>query len=402
MRTPSPLPAAAYVALVLVLFLLLLAYAHSRWRNLSASRAKLSPLAAFGTLREGLVCSRQLRGSLLVILVAALWTGSSITLQIVYDYYYKPLLLSYVSFSLQMVTLCSYPSRAREALGASVSWLGAALRGKAAAASYARLSSLTASGGARAPDPGLRAVGAALRLASMIVVATTLFNASLGHTSITSATMLSSSSQVWTLIFSAVRLGELLTPVKLVSIGMTLLGVFLVVSGGGGRKHAVVGGADDVWVNIACMALIGISAMLYGAYAVQIKVEVPSEKVLPVPFLFGLMGLLTFLLGWPVLLLAHAAGVETFEAPSREAALLALANGLFATVLANMLLARATVLASPLVVVVGLSLSIPLALASDVWRHEARLSLTILLGSLCVWLGFVGVSTAKTIGSWFC
>ena len=36
----------------------------------------------------------------------------------------------------------------------------------------------------------------------------------------------------------------------------------------------MVGSEDSIWVNTACMVLIGISAMLYGAYAVQIKVEV--------------------------------------------------------------------------------------------------------------------------------
>lgn len=344
------------------------------------------------------MCSRQIRGSLLVIVVATLWTGSSVTLQIVYHSYYKPLLLTYVSFSLQAITLFAYPTRTCEAVGASLSWISAKVRGEALPASYARLKSLRTMGGVRGSNEELAAVGAALRLGSMIVLATALFNASLGHTSVTSATLLSSSSQVWTLVFSAVRLGEELNAVKIASIGLTLFGVFLVVSAGGGRRRSPAPVEDSVWINTACMALVGLSAMVYGAYAVQIKIEVPSEKVLPVPFLFGLMGLFTLLLGWPSLLVAHVAGMELLEMPSKETATLALANGTFATVLANMLLARATVMASPLVVVVGLSLSIPLAMASDVWRHEARLTSTLIMGSVCVWLGFVGISAAQRIG----
>ena len=42
-----------------------------------------------------------------------------------------------------------------------------------------------------------------------------------------------------------------------------------------------MGHDDGVWVNTACMALIAISAMLYGAYAVQIKVEVSRRCHLP-------------------------------------------------------------------------------------------------------------------------
>lgn len=62
-----------------------------------------------------------------------------------------------------------------------------------------------------------------------------------------------------------------------------------------------------------------------------------------------------------------------------------------------MLLARAMLLASPLVATVGLSLSIPLALTSDVVRGRAHLNGALLLGSLLVWAGFVAVTSAERI-----
>ena len=65
------------------------------------------------------------------------------------------------------------------------------------------------------------------------------------------------------------------------------------------------------------------------------------------------------------------------------------------TVVANLLLARAALLTSPLVVVVGLSLSIPLAMASDVARQRERLTPALLAGALAVWLAFLGVSVAR-------
>ena len=74
-----------------------------------------------------------------------------------------------------------------------------------------------------------------------------------------------------------------------------------------------------------------------------------------------------------------------------------LCNALFGSVLSNMLLARAMLLASPLVATVGLSLTIPLAIASDVLRSRGRFSKGLLLGTLAVWCGFLGVSTSETL-----
>jgi hypothetical protein len=62
-----------------------------------------------------------------------------------------------------------------------------------------------------------------------------------------------------------------------------------------------------------------------------------------------------------------------------------------------LLLAKAMLLSSPLVATVGLSLSIPLALASDVLRGRARLSGSLLLGMMLVSSGFLAVSSAEYV-----
>eukprot|EP00326_Haptolina_ericina_P001889 CAMPEP_0181220262 /NCGR_PEP_ID=MMETSP1096-20121128/28742_1 /TAXON_ID=156174 ORGANISM="Chrysochromulina ericina, Strain CCMP281" /NCGR_SAMPLE_ID=MMETSP1096 /ASSEMBLY_ACC=CAM_ASM_000453 /LENGTH=119 /DNA_ID=CAMNT_0023312751 /DNA_START=69 /DNA_END=428 /DNA_ORIENTATION=+ len=72
-------------------------------------------------------------------------------------------------------------------------------------------------------------------------------------------------------------------------------------------------------------------------------------------------------------------------------------NALFGTVLANMLLARAMLLASPLIATVGLSLSIPLAMLSDIVRQRAQFTSGVLTGTVAVWIGFIAVSAADHI-----
>lgn len=116
------------------------------------------------------------------------------------------------------------------------------------------------------------------------------------------------------------------------------------------------------------------------------------------PYLFGLIGLSTCLLLAPLLAINHVLALERFAAPSRTTLLALTLNALLGSVLSNMLLARAMLLASPLVGTVGLSLSIPLAILSDVARGKsAKLELGPLLGTCAIWLGFLGVSGAESL-----
>jgi len=92
---------------------------------------------------------------------------------------------------------------------------------------------------------------------------------------------------------------------------------------------------------------------------------------------------------WPCLVLAHLSGFELFRWPTQTVGLMITLNALVGTVLSNMLLARAMLLASPLLATVGLSLAIPLAMTSDVLRERiTHFSPALALGSLAVWSGF--------------
>ena len=81
--------------------------------------------------------------------------------------------------------------------------------------------------------------------------------------------------------------------------------------------------------------------------------------------MLGCMGALCFVLGWPLVLLLDWAHWELFEWPSRTVAATLLANGLLGSVLPDLIWARAVVLGSPTVATIGLSLTIPMAMAFD-------------------------------------
>ena len=112
--------------------------------------------------------------------------------------------------------------------------------------------------------------------------------------------------------------------------------------------------------------------------------------------MFGCMGALCFVLGWPLVLLLDWAHWELFEWPSRTVAATLLANGLLGSVLPDLIWARAVVLGSPTVATIGLSLTIPMAMAFDAMHKGFSSSIGMfstqwLGGTLMVWLAFVSI-----------
>lgn len=364
-------------------------------------------------------------GATLVLLVVVLFTSSTIVTQLVFDeqHYRKPFFVTLLCFSTQSIYLLAYRDRTVRAIGRTFRlWRGQSVRVGPGRFAYDAVE--MGAGPPRAPD-GLGSCGIAWRLGAILLSANLLFNVSLQLTSVSACTIISSSSAVWTLLFSAWRLGEPLTLARIASVVCGTAGVVTVVwssqrteddthgrgwGGGGWRdehhllsrglsldSHTAVGWRVPDTLDAASVGNLGmlLSALCYGAYTVQLRREVPSEKTAPLPFLFGLMGLSVLLLTPLALGVLHLAGVERFAPPPAAALGVVMGNALLGTVLANVLLARATMLTSPLVVVVGLSLSIPVAVASDVMRGRAELSKALLGGGVAVWVAFLGVAASE-------
>ena len=405
-------------------------------------------------------------GVLLILLVVFLWTASSVAVQLVFEAgrYRKPFFLTYLSTGLLVVYLPFYPRRVARLCALCIParylpWSTASPCGRGGARSrgqYDLLSAGKPDSAAGAQEPSQWSPGPATELLLAAKLGTIFFlyqlcyNIGLELSSVSTVTVIATSSGLWTLLFSAIRLGEHVGPIKLTSTLLTFCGVLLVVAaagageddgddmlealftldhrrllarllgggggngghrpssghagfgnggGGGSSESAYSGGHGAGFGNGVTL----LSALLYGAYAAQLKYDVPSEDSIPMHYLFGLFGLVTIALAAPCVAILHFVRLERF-APPTEGTLLALVlNGLLGSVLSNMLLARAMLLASPLVATVGLSLSIPLAMGADGLRGRGHFGQTALLGTAAVWVGFVGVSLAESLEKrWRC
>lgn len=350
-----------YVKPVAAVFLGLLLVLPCAWL---AARRRSGPEAP---MRPHLL--RQARGVVMVLLVVVLFTTSTMVTQLIFEAekYRKPFFVTLLCFSSQSIYLLGYRSRTIAALAAVCRRLcprGLCARrvsrrsGPPGRYGYDEVVALEdaepagdrpanpANGSAAAAAPaarslfgGLGALGVAWRLGATLMASNLLFNASLQFTSVSASTVISSSSAVWTLLLSAWWLGEPLTPMRVGSVLCGSAGVLIVVYGDGGgggghvdHHHALGNSAHHTlgrlllaggyvssgrhWLGNMGMSL---SAVCYGAYSVQLRREVPSERETPLPFLFGLMGLSALALSPPALLALHLCGAERFVPPTAEA-----------------------------------------------------------------------------------
>jgi len=109
-------------------------------------------------------------------------------------------------------------------------------------------------------------------------------------------------------------------------------------------------------------ALCLLSAVMYAWYTVAIRYFSPAD----VSLFFGLLGLFNALLLAPIVVLLHVTGVEDLSPLTWEIMSLLTFKGLADNVLSDYLWAQAVLLTSPSTATVGLSLTIPIAMLSEV------------------------------------
>ena len=146
------------------------------------------------------------------------------------------------------------------------------------------------------------------QFAPMWIAANLSFNTSLCRscgtgTSVSSNTLLSSSSGVFTLFFSVVVLGDEFSMWKLVCVLGTVGGVSLLVLFDGTKAQD-----QNIWGDL--LALAGAACM--GAYSVQLKhmLGARGSPSVSMPMFFGFLGVTAALLGLPIFIAVILLGVK--------------------------------------------------------------------------------------------
>ncbi len=111
------------------------------------------------------------------------------------------------------------------------------------------------------------------------------------------------------------------------------------------------------------------------------------------------MGLFNILILWPFFLVLHFSGIEPFELPSKLVFGLMLLNAFVGSFLCDYLWLLSMLMTSPVVVTLGLSLTIPLAVISDFIQGKFEPTLGYWIGTIMVLSGFLFVNVGTITSS---
>ncbi|KAL4741946.1 hypothetical protein BDV11DRAFT_42125 [Aspergillus similis] len=225
--------------------------------------------------------------------------------------------------------------------------------------------------------------------------------ACLQFTTVGSTTILTSTSGVWTLIFGAMLRVEKFTGRKFLGVIASLLGIILIsrvdlsATDDANPDHDGSGStfppksAGEIALGDAMAAF---SAVMYGVYTVVLKRQVGDESRVNMQLFFGLVGVFNMFLLWPGFVLLHLTGVERFALPdTRRVWMIILINAL-SSLLSDICWAYAMLLTSPLVVTVGLSLTIPLSLVGQIFLQGEYATPLYWVGATVVFVSFLVVN----------
>jgi solute carrier family 35, member F5 len=232
----------------------------------------------------------------------------------------------------------------------------------------------------------------------------------LQYTTVASTTILTSTSSVWTLLIGAITRTEKFTWRKLIGVLASLMGVFLVSRvdispssdpnsptnpntrrDGLGESFPDKSPAELAFGD----AMAAFSAIIYGVYTITLKRTTNSAaregKSLNMPLFFGLVGLINTVLLFPLFPILSVSKIETFQLPPTRRVWTILLVNSFSSLLSDICWAYAMVLTSPLVVTVGLSLTIPLSLVGELVIQGRSESVVYWMGAVIVICSFVFV-----------
>uniref|UniRef100_H3HBB0 EamA domain-containing protein n=1 Tax=Phytophthora ramorum TaxID=164328 RepID=H3HBB0_PHYRM len=217
-----------------------------------------------------------------------------------------------------------------------------------------------------------RTMIAAAVVAPLWFVANFTYNESLNLTSVTSSTILSATSSVFTLILAVWILKERFTWLKALGVALCMAGF---------------------WGDVC--ALIG--AIMYGVYTTAIRKYLPDDAGMSVSLFFGFVGVFSLVVLAIFCIIFNYTGVESLRNLTWEIVGLLFVQGLLNNVLADYLWAVSIMYTSTTTATIGLSLTVPMAILSDWIVNDISPNYVTLISSVLVLGGFVvlAVTTRK-------
>ncbi|KAG1689764.1 hypothetical protein DVH05_001969 [Phytophthora capsici] len=221
---------------------------------------------------------------------------------------------------------------------------------------------------------------AAAVVAPLWFIANFTYNESLNLTSVTSSTILSATSSIFTLILAVWILKERFTWLKALGVLLCMAGNCTTLA-----KDSTGGISEGFWGDVC--ALIG--AIMYGVYTTAIRKYIPDDAGMSVSLFFGFVGLFSLIVLAVFVIVFNYTGVESLHNLTWEIVGLLFVQGLLNNVLADYLWAVAIMYTSTTTATIGLSLTVPMAIFSDWIVNDIKPGWATWVSSVLVLGGFV-------------
>lgn len=219
--------------------------------------------------------------------------------------------------------------------------------------------------------------------------------ACLEYTTVASSTILSSTSSIWTLLCGSILRVERFTLRKFIGVCASLSGVALIsmvdVSGETDENRGSFPHKTPRELAIGDVMAF-VSAVLYGFYAVFMKKRIGDESRVNMPLFFGLVGLWNVFILWPGFVILHFTGIESFQLPPTSRILIIVIVNSASSLVSDFCWAYSMLLTSPLIVTVGLSLTIPLSLVGQIVLDAQYASIWYWVGAIVVVMSFIFIN----------
>ncbi|KAJ2449555.1 hypothetical protein EV183_004832 [Coemansia sp. RSA 2336] len=224
-----------------------------------------------------------------------------------------------------------------------------------------------------------------------------LWYVAVGLSSMSKVTAIYNTSCFFAYLFSVLLLGDRVQVAKCAAVVVSIIGVVFMAlvnsrSGDGADMTAAARNTELLGdaLSLVCACGIGLYQVLYKKYAVPRD----FHSLYAVNFITAILGLCTLVLCWVPVPLFHFTGIERFAWPTRDQALMILANAL-AGVAYNGGFMIALTLTSPLFAAIGVMLTIPAMAVIDMLIQGSVLPWNVFVGGGAILAGFCVLTLAE-------
>ncbi|KAL3234546.1 Thiamine-repressible mitochondrial transport protein THI74 [Nakaseomyces bracarensis] len=217
-------------------------------------------------------------------------------------------------------------------------------------------------------------------------------NSSLLFTSVASQTILSSTSSFFTLVMGCVVGVELFSKRKLVGLCFSFIGVCLVTMSDFHSATGTESSEKSMASTLTGDSFALIGALVYGGYTTLFKHKEKLVSKYNMNLVFGLIGLCTLTTMWPTYFVyqKYINPLETLDFPPSTTILMLILFNCSLSFISNYCWAKSVMLlSSPLVVTMGLTMTIPLAMLGDMIFNHKPFSLHYVFGAFYIIQGFI-------------